>query len=126
MRISSLLVVCVCSTLISCTTTSKTHQTSIKTQTTSQTIIPLQKKKKDPIEVSFYSSQKNFNSPYKVIGEAIVSKYNLRGIKRQNATIHEAMRTLAASMGGDAVIEVKHTEMAVIGKVIAYQGKTVA
>src|SRR5579872_3252338 len=112
MRISNLLMVsCVCFALTCCSSMKSSHNTA--SQTNSPT--PTQQKKKNPIEVSFYTNGKNPNSPYTVIGEAKVSNYNRGGIKRQDAIIHDAMRTVAASMGGDAIIDIKRTDKSVMG-----------
>ncbi len=111
--------------LLGCATS---HHTQPAPTTPNKPSHPIVQKKKNPMEVSFYSNEKTLKAPYTVIGEAVVSKYNLRGIKRQDATIHDAMRTVAASMGGDAIIDIKGTHEAVVGKVISYQtksGKTV-
>lgn len=43
-------------------------------------------------------------TPYKVIGIATVAKSNLLGIPRKDETVHSMMKELAASIGGDAVI----------------------
>jgi hypothetical protein len=74
---------------------------------------------KDPAMVTLYK-QGNPQSHYKVIGKGIISKYNLGGIKRQEGLIHDALRDIAASMGGDAVIDIKKDDRHVIGTVITY------
>jgi len=78
---------------------------------------------KNPMNVSFYPKGANPEAPYTVIGDATISKYNKVGIKRQEANIHDAMRSTAASMGGDAIINVKRNDKTVSGTVIAYQSK---
>lgn len=120
MRITrQLIIISIYCALLGCATSHSTQSTShIPPKQTVQ-------KKKDPMEVSFYPNEKTLNAPYTVIGEAVVSKYNTRGIKRQDATIHDAMRTVAASMGGDAIIDIQGTRETVVGKVIAYHSKTV-
>lgn len=127
MRISKWLVVSfVYCTLFGCASMKTTHSDSAlprtatsSTATTPKATLP----KKDPIAVSVYPAGKKLGTPYKVLGEATVSKYNASGIKRQDAVIHDAMRTMAASMGGDAIIDIKRTGKAVIGKIIAWQSK---
>ncbi len=80
-----------------------------------------QSMQKNPISVAFYKENEKPKAPYKVIGKETVSKYNIVGIKRQEASIHDAMRSLAASMGGDAVIDVKHDDKTVSGTVIGFE-----
>lgn len=75
--------------------------------------------KKNPIAVAFYDNKPT--TPYKVIGTETVSKYNGVGIKRQEASIHDAMRNLAAAMGGDAIIDVMHDDKTVTGTVIGFE-----
>lgn len=76
--------------------------------------------KKNPISVAFYKENEKPTAPYKVIGKETISKYNFAGIKRQEANIHDAMRNLAASMGGDAIIDVVHDDKTVSGTVIGF------
>lgn len=128
MRISRLLVVFYVSFILSgCSSISAPPSNHPVEQSTAKTAPPTtskhQTKKKDPMTVSFYRKGENPNAPYVVIGEAKVSKYNRGGIKRQDAMIHDAMRTVAASMGGDAIIDIKRTPQSVVGKVIVYQSK---
>jgi hypothetical protein len=75
--------------------------------------------KKNPIDVALYIHE-NPNKPYIVIGKEIISKYNLSGIKRQTACLHDTMRNLAASMGGDAVMNIRPYHNKIIATVIAY------
>lgn len=76
---------------------------------------------KNPMTVTFYKKGTNPKMPYKIIGEESISKYNLGGIKRQEGNVRDAMRQLAAAMGGDAVINLKHDAKSISGTVIAYQ-----
>jgi PBP1b-binding outer membrane lipoprotein LpoB len=62
---------------------------------------------KDPVNVSFLYREIP-NRPYRVLGVAEVSKFNTRGIKRQDATIRDLMREQAASLDGDAIIDIKN------------------
>jgi uncharacterized protein YceK len=80
-----------------------------------------QKSHKNPMEVSVYSNDKNLQHPYTILGDATVSKFNTAGHKRQEATIHDAMRSTAASMGGDAIINIKRSDKTVSGTVVAFQ-----
>jgi hypothetical protein len=75
---------------------------------------------KDPINVSFLNVQKPIR-PYQVIGQANVSKYNVVGIKRQEATLRDLMREQAASLNGDAIINIKNEDKTVTATVIAYK-----
>lgn len=77
--------------------------------------------KKNPISIAFYKENEKPTTPYKVVGKETVSQYNLVGIKRQEASIHDAMRDLAASMGGDAIIDVVHDDKTVSGTVIGFE-----
>jgi hypothetical protein len=75
---------------------------------------------KDPLNVSVITKEKPAH-PYTVVGKARVSKYNVAGNKRQEATIRDIMRQLAASLNGDAVIEVKNMEKEITATIITYQ-----
>lgn len=81
-------------------------------------------KKKNPINVSIYTKEIHLTHPYKVIGLETVSKYNVVGIKRQEGNIKDTMRTIAAAMGGDAIINLKYEKHVVRGTVITYKDKT--
>ncbi len=129
MRMSRLLMVsCLYCTLLGCSSMNTVHPAHQKTQQVAAAtpMASQYHKNKNPMEVSLYPSGKSLSNPYTIIGEASISEYNMVGIKRQNAIIHDAMRTLAAAMGGDAIIDVKHLNNAVIGKVIAYPSKAIA
>ncbi|EKD54489.1 MAG: hypothetical protein ACD_60C00079G0042 [uncultured bacterium] len=78
---------------------------------------------KNPIDVSLYLNDELPKQPYVILGKTAVSKYNKGGIKRPEAIIHDAILTAAASLGGDAVILIKHHRKTVTGTVIAYQKK---
>jgi hypothetical protein len=78
-------------------------------------------KEKDPLNVAMYTQGQKPANPYKVLGTESISKFNFGGIKRQTASIHDAMRDLAAKMGGDAVINIAHDDKTVTGTVITYQ-----
>jgi hypothetical protein len=77
--------------------------------------------KKDPIAIIFYPHGKKPPNHYTVLGEGTVSKINQSGFKKQTASIHYSLRNLAVSMGGDAIINIKHHDKFVTGTVIAYQ-----
>jgi len=107
--------------LSACSTAGSSDQAT-KTQnatpaTTKQAAIKL----KNPLTVAVYTKKQPLPAPYTILGLATISKYNLSGIKRQEAYIHDAMRALAAAMGGDAVINLNKDDKTVTGTVIAYQ-----
>jgi PBP1b-binding outer membrane lipoprotein LpoB len=75
---------------------------------------------KDPVNVSFLIREIP-NRPYKVLGVAEVSKFNTEGIKRQDATIRDLMREQAASLDGDAIINIKNDGKKITATVIAFK-----
>jgi len=77
--------------------------------------------KKNPITINLYQEGQKPPLPYKVLGKETISKYNVVGIKRQEATIRDTLRTLAARMGGDAIINIERNEQSVSGIVIAFK-----
>ncbi|MDR3477603.1 MAG: hypothetical protein P4M14_06185 [Gammaproteobacteria bacterium] len=118
--------------LTSCATTDSTTSPSATVQATQQTTSatndmttpatapPKCHHKKNPLNVSFLTSQKP-QRPFLVLGETKVSKFNLVGIKRQEATLREILSQEAASLGGDAVMNIKHDDHTVTATVIAYK-----
>lgn len=118
MRLSLLSMIMMGFVLSSCSTMNGTQPIHNPPQKTVKTTASQQMK--SPIAVSFYPAGKP-NKPFTVLGNATVSKYNTAGHKRQEATIHDAMRTKAASMGGDAIINIRRDDNTVSGTVIAYQ-----
>jgi len=76
---------------------------------------------KSPMAITLFTNGKKPSIPYKVMGKETISKYNLAGIKRQEAQLREAMRNFAANLGGDAVIDITHDDKNIIGTVIAFQ-----
>jgi hypothetical protein len=73
----------------------------------------------DPATISLYTPDKIPPASYHVVGEAIVSRYNPVGIMRQKAIIHDHLRSLAASMGGNAIINIRKNRKYVMGTVIS-------
>lgn len=113
-------------TLAGCAEINTTHTTHTKIHSphkvTSKATPPnAQYFPKNPMTVSFYPTGKDPKHPYVVLGKETISKYNVVGIKRQEASIHDAMRNLAAAMGGDAVINIQLDGKTVTGTVIAYE-----
>jgi len=99
--------------LAGCTTTTQPV-------TSNNTTVYKQHANKDPVNINFLNAEAP-TRPYKILGKTIVSKYNLVGIKRQEATIRDLMRQQAASLGGDALINVKHNDQWIRATVIAYK-----
>lgn len=88
--------------------------------TQSTTITPPCHRYKNPLQVSLITHAKP-DRPYQVLGVATVSKFNVVGIKRQEATIRDIMRKFAAQMDGDALIDIKITDNTISGTIIAYK-----
>lgn len=76
---------------------------------------------KNPLQVSLYDNNQSPHTAYRIIGIATVSKYNLLGTERQNATLNTMLKKLAASIGGDGLINVKTNEESMQGHVIAFE-----
>jgi hypothetical protein len=76
---------------------------------------------KNPQIVALYINDKGPHAPYRVIGVATISKRNLFGIERQDATLHEMMKKLAASVGGDGLINVSSNNESMQANIIAFQ-----
>lgn len=83
--------------LLGCTSTSKTPP-SPKTQSPAI----------NPISVTLYTNKQKPEKPFIVLGHESVSKYNKVGIKRQEANLKDSIRQLAATKGGNAVIDITH------------------
>lgn len=76
---------------------------------------------KNPQAVAIYNDDESPVTAYRVIGIATISKYNLLGVQRQNNTMNAMMKDLAASMGGDGLINVSENDEAMQAHIIAYQ-----
>ncbi len=128
MKISYLWVVTMGFVLAGCAAVNSVQPVNNQAQNTASTPLPEKNSPqsrschKNPIDVSFLNGL-NPNLPYSVVGNATVSQYNIAGNKRQEAIIHDAMRSAAASMGGDAIINIKRNDNTVSGTVIAYPPK---
>lgn len=89
-----------------------------------QTIITTTKESypaKSPQAVALYHNKNKVLTPYRIIGVAKVSKYNLIGKPREEATVHEMLKKLAASIGGDALINIDSNNESMQANVIAFQ-----
>lgn len=75
---------------------------------------------KNPQRVAVFTPDKVPHIPYRIIGVATVSKYNMMGKKRSDATVHQMMKKLAASIGGDGLIDLNNNEETMKAKVIAF------
>src|SRR3990167_2541835 len=62
---------------------------------------------KNPSHVTLFIEDQTPYSAYRVIGVATVSKFNLIGVERKSNTINSIMKNLAASIGGDGLIDIK-------------------
>jgi hypothetical protein len=75
---------------------------------------------KDPVNVSFLKTVAP-DRPYRVLGQAQVARYSISGVKRQEATVRDLMREQAASLDGDAVVNIRKTDKMITATVIAYK-----
>jgi hypothetical protein len=112
-------------TLSGCAVTNPPSADKGMKQALNQSTLPEPPAMKSPFAVAVYSKGVNPGHPYKVIAKETVSKYNKVGIKRQEAVIHDALRNLAASVGGDAVVNITLEENKVTGEVVRFENKSV-
>lgn len=76
---------------------------------------------KSPHAIVFYPPHSKPLMPYRIIGIARVSKYNLIGLPRQDDTLQVMMKNLAASIGGDGVIHLSNQGDEIQAHVIVFQ-----
>lgn len=105
--------------LSGCASTTKTKK--IITPTPTSTTQKHKNSVKNPIAVTLYTGKQKPEKPYVVLGHESLSKYNVVGIKRQEANIKDSMRSLAAIQGGDAVIEIMNHLDSISYTVISYK-----
>jgi hypothetical protein len=123
-----MMVICMYLSLAACNTTSKPiNTTPTPTKTTIKKVTPKNptlsavKQRKNPMTVTIFTAGEKPQKPYVVVGKETVSKFNFVGVKRQEAHIREAMRKLAANLGGDAIINVTHDDHSVSGTIIEFK-----
>lgn len=120
-----LYVLCFAFALTGCTTTTApSHQHAKKSIQHGETLISFVTPKHKPkagTTVAFFPEESHLKRPYRIIGKETVSRYNFIGLERQTKTVNEIMKSLAASMGGDAVINVTADKQKVEGTVISYE-----
>lgn len=112
--------------LSSCASTHQTHYTQKASNSplASNHIPTIKPLEKSPFTIAMYTEgQQIGHSSYKILGTETISKYNDSGIKRQTASIHDAMSSIAAKMGGDAVINIADADKTVTGTVVTFQDK---
>ena len=76
---------------------------------------------KNPRLITLYANDQSPHTAYRVIGIATVSKHNLLGMERREPLLKNMMKNLAASVGGDGLIEVKNKNDAIEAQVIQFQ-----
>jgi len=112
------------SLLISCTTSSQSPTQFASNLINKQTVTKNTNQTypaKNPQKVALYINETTPHTAYRIIGAASVSKYNLLGMKREESTMHEMMKQLAASVGGDGLINFNSDETRLHANVIAFQ-----
>lgn len=76
---------------------------------------------KSPQTVALYKNSNSPHAPYRIIAVASVSRRNLLGMERSDATMQGMMKKLAANMGGDGLINVSSNNTDLKAHVIAFQ-----
>jgi hypothetical protein len=110
--------------LTSCATSSHLPTQVASNYIQQQDIVALGKESypaKNPQQVALYGNNQSPHTGYRVIGQASVAKHNLFGIARQKETIDTMLKSLAASIGGDGLINVKKIGDNTEASVIAYE-----
>lgn len=76
---------------------------------------------KKPELIALYTKENKPMMPYRVIGVATVARHNIIGVMREDATIHDMMKNLAASVGGDGLINLNEIKDGMQATIIQYQ-----
>lgn len=76
---------------------------------------------KNPNQVAIYSHEKIPSTPYRVIGVATVSRHNLFGIQRADASLQNRIKEIAAALGGDGVININNNTEHMQASIIQFQ-----
>jgi len=119
-----LYVYCFACTLMGCTTTtseSPTTAITLKKGHAYLTYLNSQHKPKRGNSIAFYSKESAIKHPYRIIGKETISRYNIIGLERQPQTLDELMKNLAASMGGDAIINITTDKQKIEGTVVSFE-----
>jgi hypothetical protein len=77
----------------------------------------------DPSSVKIYLSEKP-NVPYEEIGRVSVDKYNNLSIARSPDDMNAALKQQAASIGGNAIIDVTEDFASMSGVVVAFKSES--
>lgn len=117
MRKSALTVFCFALALSACTTV---HHSS-KEANVSISYLTSFHKAKPGNDIAFYPEAAAIHRPYRIIGKETVSRYNLIGLERPPKNLDLLMKNLAASMGGDAIIDKRMDQKKVEGTVISFE-----
>lgn len=110
-----------------CSSTGQSLQSSTRVASNfikCQHVVKMTKEKypaKNPKAIAFFDKDQSPQTAYRVIGVAKISKFNLIGMERKEDTINDMMKDLAASIGGDGIIDVSNNNEDIEGKVIAFQ-----
>jgi len=122
MRKSLLLcLLCFISILAGCTTMNSESPKNLKKGQACITYLTFKHQPKRGHIIAFYSEKTFIKRPYRIIGKETISRYNLIGFERQTKILQDLMKSLAASMGGDAVINITSDKMKIEGTVISFE-----
>jgi hypothetical protein len=114
---SLFVLICTCLLICGCSTTKTSKQTQkpkpIKTKQIKQAhFSPVL-----PESITLLNTEPP-TTKYKVIGQVAVNRYNKVGVKRQKAIINDLIRNKAASLGGDAVVNIHKNSNLTTGEVV--------
>ena len=74
---------------------------------------------KNPQKIFLFTSKEPPHAAYRIIGKAKVSKYDGFGVARKD--LHDRIKKLAASIGGDGLIDYQNNVDSIEANVIAFQ-----